>query len=73
MKLSVCLVLTGFMLSGCSVKLQPFDVEELEAKREARLEQFTANQEEITRPVTLYDAMARACLLYTSPSPRDRG
>ena len=60
MKLSVCLVLTGFMLSGCSVKLQPFDVEELEAKREARLEQFTANQEEITRPVTLYDAMARA-------------
>ena len=60
MKLSVCLVLTGFMLSGCSVKLQPFGVEELEAKREARLEQFTADQEEITRPVTLYDAMARA-------------
>ena len=60
MKLSVCLVLTGVMLSGCSVKLQPFDVEELEAKREARLEEFTANQEEITRPITLYDAMARA-------------
>jgi len=60
MKLSVCLVLTGFVLSGCSVKLQPLDVEELEAKREARLEQFTAEQEEITRPVTLYDAMARA-------------
>ena len=60
MKLSICLVLTGFVLSGCSVKLQPFGLEELEAKREARLEQFTANQEEITRPVTLYDAMARA-------------
>ena len=60
MKLSACLVLTGVVLSGCSVKLQPFGVEELEAKREARLEQFTANQEEITRPVTLYDAMARA-------------
>ena len=40
--------------------MQPFGVEELEAKREARLEQFTADQEEITRPVTLYDAMARA-------------
>ena len=60
MKLSACLVLTGIMLSGCSVKLQPIELEELEAKREARLEQFTANQEEITRPVTLYDAMARA-------------
>jgi len=60
MKLSVCLVLTGVVLSGCSVKLQPFGVEELEAKREARLEQFTANQEAITQPVTLYDAMARA-------------
>ena len=60
MKLTACLVLTGVVLSGCSVKLQPFGLEELEAKREARLEQFTANQEEITRPVTLYDAMARA-------------
>jgi len=60
MKLSVSLVLTGILLSGCSVKLQPFGAEELEAKREARLEQFTANQEAITRPVTLYDAMARA-------------
>ena len=60
MKLSACLVLTGVVLSGCSVKLQPFGLDELEAKREARLEQFTANQEEITQPVTLYDAMARA-------------
>ena len=60
MKLSACLVLTGVVLSGCSVKLQPFGLDELEAKREARLEQFTAGQEEITRPVTLYDAMARA-------------
>lgn len=60
MKFSVCLVLTGFILSGCSVKLQPLDLQELEAKRDERLEQFTANQEEITRPITLYDAMARA-------------
>jgi len=60
MKLSACLVLTGVVLSGCSVKLQPFGLDELEAKREARLEEFTANQEEIIRPVTLYDAMARA-------------
>ena len=60
MKFSVCLVLTGFIVSGCSVKLQPLDLQELEAKRDERLEQFTANQEEITQPITLYDAMARA-------------
>ena len=60
MKFSVCLVLTGFIVSGCSVKLQPLDLQELEAKRNERLEQFTANQEEITQPITLYDAMARA-------------
>jgi len=60
MKLSACLVLTGVVLSGCSVKLQPFGLQELEEKRETRLEQYTANQEPITKPVTLYDAMARA-------------
>jgi len=47
MKLTAYLVLTSVVLSGCSVKLQPFGIDELEAKREARLEEFTANQEEI--------------------------
>ena len=60
MKISTVLVITGVMLSGCSVKLQPLNIEELEAKSEARLEQFTANQEAITRPITLHEAMARA-------------
>jgi len=60
MKSSVWLVLTGVIVSGCSITPQPLNIQELEAKRDARLEQYTAGQEKITQPITLYDAMARA-------------
>ena len=54
-------VLSCVVLAGCTrAPHDPISFEEIEAKSQARLEQYTANQEEITGPIGLYDAMARA-------------
>ena len=58
-KLSI-VIAAGILASGCTVTPEPLSLEVLEQKSQARLSEFTANQEAISRPVTLYDAMARA-------------
>lgn len=54
------LLVTGAIVSGCTVAPNPFSIDELQSKSQARLEQYTAEQEPISSPVSLYDAMARA-------------
>ena len=56
-------VLTGVLfssvvLSGCTITPEPLTLEEVDAKSQARLEQYSADQEKITAPISLYDAMA---------------
>ena len=58
-------VLTGVLfgsvvLSGCTITPEPLSLSEVESKSQARLEQYSADQEKITAPIGLYDAMARA-------------
>jgi len=60
MKIVISLLFTGLLVSGCSVNPKPLSLEELVEKRDARLEQLTAEQEELSGPVSLYEAMARA-------------
>ena len=58
-KLSLVIV-AGILASGCTVTPEPLSLEALEQKSQARLGEFTANQEAISAPISLYDAMARA-------------
>ncbi len=51
---------TALTLAGCSVVPTPLDEAELQTLASNRLEQVTANQEAITGPIDLYEAMARA-------------
>ena len=60
MKKLTILVAVGLVASGCSVTPKPLTMEELRVKSSTRLEQYTANQEKITQPISLYEAMARA-------------
>ena len=60
MKKVAFLLITGIILSGCTVTPSPISMEELQSKSRARLAQVSANQEPINGPVSLYDAMARA-------------
>ncbi len=48
------------LASGCAILPDPFTSAELSAQSDKRLAEITADQEPITRPVTLYEAMARA-------------
>ena len=48
------------MLSGCTTKLKPLESAELEALAEQNKAQVTAGQVEVSRPINLYEAMARA-------------
>jgi len=59
MKIVLSLV-CAVIVTGCTVSPKPLSLQELEAKREARLEQFNADQEELSGPISLYEAMARA-------------
>ncbi len=54
------LLLTAVVVSGCTVAPKPLTMQEHQNKSQARLSQYAANQEEITKPVSLYEAMARA-------------
>ena len=60
MKQLACLLVAGALVSGCSVATNPLTIDELENKSQARLAAYDANQEPITAPVSLYNAMARA-------------
>ncbi len=50
----------GVVLAGCTVATQPLTESELALSADTRLSEVTANQEPITRSISLYEAMARA-------------
>lgn len=54
------LVLIGTALGGCSVALNPLGEAEMQQIAGERLQSIATNQEPLTRPVDLYEAMARA-------------
>lgn len=56
----VSLVFAGVVASGCTVTPQPLSLDQLSEKSNALLGQYTESQEEITQPISLYEAMARA-------------
>jgi len=60
MKIVLSLVFASLLVSGCAVSPKPLSMEELAEKRDARLELFNADQEELNGPVSIYEAMARA-------------
>lgn len=60
MKNAPWLMFTAVIVSGCSITPNPFTLEELESTSQERLEQYSADADPITAPVTLYEAMARA-------------
>ena len=60
MKKLVCLVFAGVVMSGCTVTPKPLTVQQLTDNSNSLLEQFTAGQEAIEQPISLYEAMARA-------------
>lgn len=60
MKTIVSLLFAGAVVSGCTVTPDPLTMEQLAEKSNALLENYTANQEEVLKPITMYEAMARA-------------
>lgn len=60
MKKLAFVVLVGVVASGCTVTPKPLSLEELQRKSGERLERYTADQEKIVKPISLYEAMARA-------------
>ena len=60
MKIFTFIVLAGVVASGCSVNPKPLSMEELTDESTSLLKNFTADQEPISRPISLYEAMARA-------------
>ena len=51
---------TLVLTTGCAVTPQPFSPDELRAQSADRVERYIANQEVVDKPISLYDAMARA-------------
>lgn len=58
-KISILLA-SALLASGCTVTPEPLTRTDLQDKSASRLAHFAAGQEEITQPITLYEAMARA-------------
>ena len=56
------LVVGGFMwiVAGCAIMPEPLTSEELEQRIQVDLQNLSEYQEPVSRPITLYDAMARA-------------
>ena len=58
---TVCLaIMANAVLGGCMVTPKPYSESELAQRAEANLVGVTADQEPLTKPVDLYEAMARA-------------
>ena len=57
---SLLAVLSIATLSGCATTPAPFESAELEAIAENNLQQVNADQQPVTGPITMYEAMARA-------------
>ncbi len=60
MKKLLLVMATPFLLTACVVSPRPFTAEELDAKGSERINAFLSDQEAVTKPITLYEAMARA-------------
>ena len=57
----ICLaIIAGGLLGGCTITPKPYSDSELAYRAEANLVNVTADQEPVTKPVDLYEAMARA-------------
>jgi len=59
-KNTVLAVAMGSALAGCTVASEPLTDAELALNAEANLAAVTENQEPVTQPISLYEAMARA-------------
>lgn len=57
---SAAVMLSIAILSGCSVLPEPLTYDELSVASQDRLAEVTANQEPVSGPIGLYEAMARA-------------
>lgn len=58
---TVCFaIIANAILGGCTVTPKPYSESELARRAEANLVRVTADQEPLTKPVDLYEAMARA-------------
>ena len=53
-------LLPALFLTGCAVQPKPFEAQENQARAADLVERATANQEPVTAPIGLYEAMARA-------------
>jgi outer membrane protein TolC len=60
MRIPVISAVFVLSLGGCTVIPEPFDKEQLSNHAKDRLTRVTSNQEPISAPIDLYDAMARA-------------
>lgn len=60
MKKFAFLFIAVSVTSACSVTPDPFSVEQLTDRKNELLSEYTADQEPVTRPISLYEAMARA-------------
>ena len=59
LKISLCFIATGLMLSACAVVPEPLSDQELINRVEANLSDMYTDQEPITGPLDLYEAVAR--------------
>ena len=59
-KMPIAIAAAGIFLSGCSVTLEPLSESELALNAETNISNIDADQEPITRSISLYEAMARA-------------
>ena len=57
----ICIaIIVNGVLGGCTVTPRPYSESELALRAEANLVNVTADQEPLTKPIDLYEAMARA-------------
>lgn len=54
------ILIIGLFITGCAVKLRPLTVNEIETRAQKDLEIMFSDQELVSGPITLYEAMARA-------------
>jgi len=54
------LICAGLIVSGCSITPSPLTIDELKSSQALRQEALMKDQEPIVRPISLYEAMARA-------------
>ena len=59
-KYNVLIVLVSFLAAGCSVSPEPASQDDIAGFAADKLARVTANQEPVTGPIDLYEAMARA-------------